>query len=363
MATVTAATFNEKARVPRKERHIRYEGSFKTYNFAPMKRPTVWTTRNIDHNAPSQQVLHEWEDSLCLPLHGYPRLKVQAVLNHLPPSLVSLYLGQSTPMLFIEGQALHQAPAWTNNPNIVPWIMDYYMTEAELPGFLACHDRNPLILVMSRDAYEQLHGAFPQLPLRHVAMPLPDKYLPTANATFDKRFDCAQMGRRNTAMTVWLERYAAEHPGFTYINRRIAPDHSTDGKNHLMYYSNTGEEFGQLLDREAFLGLMRQARVGLYAAPGLDGDEVRTKNNHQVTVRPLEYLSQGCRMVGKWVPNADTAWWQLDTVCPNVQTYDEFAQTLERELSTPFDLPFVREYIAKHLTSVRLRQIRDLMGF
>lgn len=308
----------------------------------------------------SSHLVVEWEDALGLPLRQLPGKWTQRALKRLPACATSLWLHDGSTFVKFDMHALAGEPNYLNRGNVVPWIIDYHVADADMPLFAKAYDRCGRVVVSSREAYERLLGLRCPLPLAHVALSLPDALLPAPDATFDKKYDCAEMGRTNPVMQGWLERYAGEHPGFTYLRRTMTSDARG---NHFLYSTNRGEVVGDVPDRAGFLGLMRQVRVGLYSSPGLDGGATRTKGFNQVTVRPMEYLSQGCHVIGRYAENADSEWWGLREMVPNVGDYASFARALDEALRSPFDLARARGWLRRHLTSRRKEELRQLIGF
>lgn len=311
------------------------------------RRPpeAVWTS-----------IIYEWEDELC---HAF-----NAKLRYSPPTLIMRALKPvprlyqlthcNNTLLTFEEQALHGWGNALNAPNVVPWVVDWYVHQgAEEMAFTRAHRRNPLVLISSRQAYQQAVDDNLPLNFQHLALSLPDQWQLQDDCLQHKIYDCAEMGRMNPILHQFLLKYAERHPHFTYVTRRLE-----NGMN--LHFTNNGRDLGDIRSRQQYMGLLRQAKVALYAAAGCETRDWR-KGFGQVTPRLLEMLSQGCNVIARYQNNPDTNWWGLPKLFPSVDNYILFEQLMDKALQTPPDLHQQALWLLQHYTSQRAKQLNDLL--
>lgn len=304
------------------------------------------------------RIIYEWEDDLCEALGATLRhkpAKPAMALFYTVPQLYRWLFRGSRHILSYEDAAIHDRANILNDRRSIPWIVDWWVPQEGHAHFAAQHDRVPLILISSREAYDIARQALPQLPIKHLALALSDRWKFDPDSLNHKRYDCIEMGRGNTLLHSFMLQYAERHPSFIYIYRELAPGF----KN--LYFSNRGEELGDMHTREQYMGLMRQCRVGLYAAAGCETGDYREEFGH-VTPRLLEYLSQGCHVLAHYKRNADTDWWGLPSLCPDVADYDTFEREMDKALATPVDPAERQAYMQKHYMSTRIGQLREILA-
>ncbi|MBR3696356.1 MAG: glycosyltransferase family 1 protein, partial [Akkermansia sp.] len=190
---------------------------------------------------------------------------------------------------------------------------------------------------------------------KHLALSLPDTWRITPDSHFEKKVDIIiGIGRNSPVMDGFLKRYIAEHPDMTYASPVME-----DGKR--VFYSNKGEYLGLSKTREDYKNIIRKARCFIYTTPGIDGGEVRSKGYNQVTPRFLEHISAGCNPVLRYKANPDTDFYELEKFCQSINTYEEFAAVMDRARSIPADMAAVSEYLEKHYTSTRVKELNELL--
>ncbi len=300
----------------------------------------------------SFDLVYAWEDvfarELAIPLVARNRL-AEAVFRRLPGSH-AVPTGKKH-LLLTEMEPMPGKNTY-NRPQVIPYWIDFFLREPSLPMLVRSYNACPAVFVSSREAYDFLRKQDTGLPLRHLALSLPDSVL--TEHLPEKRYDVALMGRPDAVLGDFFKRYAAEHP-CTYVYRKME-------QGRFLYYDQTGACLGDVDDHVKFMDLMRRCRVGLYATPGLDDPDGRTRGFSQVTPRFLEYLSAGCHVLMRYRTNPDTDYYGLRSFCPSVETYDVFEKTLTGFLRRPVDMDRNREYLARHTTSARARELQQTLS-
>jgi hypothetical protein len=109
------------------------------------------------------------------------------------------------------------------------------------------------------------------------------------------------------------------------------------------------------------MNLMSQSKVGLYATPGIDGDEIRTNGFSQITPRFLEYVSCGCHIIARYNENSDAKFYEIETFSPSIQTYEQFESNLDYALKNEINKTKYSNYLHKHYTSNRAELLKSII--
>lgn len=312
-----------------------------------MKVEQIITLRNEPWCGFDYDLVHEWEDQFAAELGAELyfdtyRIRGNRLLYHLP-HIANLF---QTNKFALKFRMLPLGnPPGDNKRNICTIIIDFYLhDDEELRQFYKTCDKNPLVYISSKEIYDFLLSKGCPLRIRHLPLSLPDKYrlheLPV------KKFDAIMLGRQNKIFGDYLRNYAIDHPDFVYVYR------GTNG-----YESSRDEHIGDLSDRKSYWQLMRSARIGLYATPGMDNARQGTNGFSQVTPRFLEYIAAGCHVLARYNKNSDTDYFELDTMSTRIQNYDEFSEALDRLLQTPIPIEKYKTYLNKHYTTNRINCI------
>lgn len=235
---------------------------------------------------------------------------------------------------------------------IIPCIVDFWLTtEKEFDAFYRSYDKCPLVLISSREVYDALIKRNCPLKIAHLGLSISDKYK-LSDVDFEaKDIDAAIVGRTSRVLLDYCKRYAASHPSFTYIYR--------DGGFKGVYMDNRGRCVERAKDRATYMNLLKRVKVGMYSTPGIDGD--RTVAYNQVTPRFLEYLVSGCHVLSRYPKNPDTDFYELPSITPHISSYEHFESEMNRALSQSVDVGFYNQYLAKHYTSTRARELSRIL--
>lgn len=306
----------------------------------------------------AMQIVYEWEDiisrklSIELEYESYFRNILNKLIKKLSFSINanSLFSQYS---LKIELIANLKKDLY-NNERIIPWIIDFYLTQNELKLFEEAHKNNPFILISSREADDFLTEN--DFPIKHYHLPLslPDKYRLDETIDNQKNIDLAIMGRPNPVLKKWLNIYTEKHSDFSYILRK-------NNGNNLNYYDNKGNCMGFPDTREEYFKILRKAKISFYSTPGIDGGEKHTNGFNQVTPRLLEILSCGCHVIARWKDNPDTNYYQLDSICENIQTYPDFERLMNTYRTNKIDYNKYSAYLNEHYTSIITQKMIEIL--
>jgi hypothetical protein len=233
----------------------------------------------------------------------------------------------------------------------VPWIIDWFLPDSDLPAFLHSTRHCQQVLISSREAYERLtaNGADPGR-YRHLPLSLPDRYRLDPSAPMHKDIDLALVGRNTSRLLEYARRYVDSHPGLRVVVK--GPKRG----GHPWVYDLEGHPVADIDSRQDYLALMRRCRLFLYSTPGID-DGKPTQGFSQVTPRFLEALACGCRPIMRYPDNPDTRYYRLSDFGPSVDTYAQFEAEADRLLSIPLDLDAIAAYLAPRYTSQVIKSI------
>ncbi len=314
-----------------------------------IKLSCILSRRKVKHR-PSWHLVFEWEDeiaqSLALPLRtpwrtgwwmrGMARRLGLRCPRKGEPMLEFVMIATASN----RGRYGHRS---------VPWIIDWFLPDSEIPAFLHSTVQCRNVLISSREAYERLmkHGADPKRYL-HLPLSLPDRYRLDPATTLHKDIDLALVGRGTSVLLEYARRYVAEHPGLRVVVK------GAKRNGHPWVYDLDGNPVADIDSREDYLALMKRCRMFLYSTPGIDDDKP-TNGFSQVTPRFLEALACGCRPIMRYADNPDTRYYRLSDFGPSIESYEQFASEADRILSTPPDLNALANYLAPHYTSAVIK--------
>lgn len=323
-----------------------------------MKVTSIITTRHFN-TWPSWHLVYEWEDILykqCNIKLEYEK-KIIPYLNkfirRLPLNPFGIIFNKSGLRLEFHMIAKTRQEA-TNRRNIIPVIIDFYLSENQLSHFYRAYSRNRLILISSAEAFAFLKSHNCPLNIVHFPLSVPDKYKIDPNKKFNKKWDLVLAGRQNPVLEKWLNSYVSDHPNLRYVTRELV-----DGE--FKYYSNNGTYLGEFGKRESYIELIGESKIGLYATPGIDGGEARTNGFNQVTPRFLELLVSGCHVISRYNQNEDTQFFNLNDLSYNVDSYDMFKKEMDRLLYKEIPYEKYIQYLEKHYTSNRCKELLDII--
>lgn len=302
-------------------------------------------------------VVYEWEDVIVDNLrlsfyYDFPELRWKSFLCRHFPLYARTKVTSDNALMFVMQPLL--LPNGTNKKNIIPCIIDFYEKDKDkLEEFYRKYDKNPLVLISSREVYDYLKEMSCPLNIIHWGLSISDHLFMDVEAEYMKKYDVIMIGRQNSMFCQWLIKYAEAH-SITYLLRR-------NGEQGMGYYDNYGRFISSAINRTDYLSLIRSAKVGLYSTPGMDGGDLRTNGFNQVTPRFLEYLVSQCHVIARYISNSDTNYYELEKYWPAVESYEAFEFQLDFCMNNKIDKNFYYAYLRKHSTSRRVKELVELL--
>jgi len=315
---------------------------------------------------PSWHLVYEWEDVMAKDLNIpiVTSSSAAAILdNRYVQKILSLAfaktIAQRIDSLFRSKTKhisfeirLKRSFSYSNNINAIPIIIDFYKNK-ESDQFYQTYRNSSLICVTSIEVFNYLLTKNYPLNIKHLPLSLPDQYKLSRDTVFEKEYTLILAGRRNPTLWSYLNEYLLTAPDLEFL-------YQENINGELVYVSNKKGIIGKFNTREEYMNLLKKCKIAFYSTPGIDGEEHLTGGFSQVTPRYLELLSSGCLVLGRYKDNAETAFYDLDRFCPNVQSIDQFSLVMNSYMSTQQpDIPAYSSYLEQHYTSVRSKQLQQ----
>lgn len=312
-------------------------------------------------NYPSLQIVFEWEDIISAatglpvsPGHSeYHRNNLRLEKYHLVwiKHLLTKRTGLNLKFVMT---AYPYRRAYIDKFTI-PVIIDFWLKDSEIMDFVNSYRICPVVLATNREVYEKIRAFAPDFPIEHWPLSFPDKYRLDENAVFEKEYEFGVFGRPNPFFLRLLEEYSVRHPDFTYIVSK-----GTEWNRE--FYTDKGEFIAKDEGRASYLNMLRKTKITCYTTPGCDESKKVPAPYNQVTPRLFEMLCSGCQVIGHYpVDTADVAWYDLQSVVPNVDTYDEFEKQMNIMRKEPFAMNRVCGFMEKHYTTSVIPALREIL--
>lgn len=326
-----------------------------------MQLKYIHTQREYNRAAPFN-IVYEWEDIISKNT-GIAIKKLTSFHFHRKLGwiknlgLVPIYKACKTSQelsLFFVMKADTKKEAWLNK-SIIPVIIDFWLSENDLPAFYEAYRDCPLVLVTSAEVVEFLRANNCPLNIEHWPLSLPDYMKPNRKENYEKLYDLCFLGRPSPYFLDFLKQYEESHPDFRYIVG------SRSSKNRE-YVDNKGKFVVKDSGRESYLNMIRSSKITCYSTPGLDSNKADTSTFNQVTPRLFEMMAGGCYVLAHYPDNADTRYYELDKYVGNIPNYPSFEKKLDAlRASKPLDFGIVNEFLDKHYTSTRAKMLIDIL--
>lgn len=331
----------------------------------------IYTNRLFNDEA-FYDLVYEWEDVLSaelgIPLVGlFDNWSLSGIrrlftcifrrMLHLNNDAVTniVFFPSKCGLKFYMGTSLKRK--W-KSANIIPWIIDFYLSSNdELTRFNEVYKHYPLVLISSKEAYsilQQKAAVVKDVRFAHCGLSLSDVYKISAECSYKKIYDVALMGRQNPLLEKFFYQYVESHPAIKYVYRK------QKGKEFLYFSCENGKEtlIGDINNRDKYIALMRSVRIGLYATPGIDRN---VHGYNQVTPRLLELLSCKAHVIARYTDNPDTEYYEMQRLSPSINIYEEFEQAMDYAMTHNIDETLYVDYLQKHYTSVRARELKEII--
>jgi len=239
--------------------------------------------------------------------------------------------------------------------NTIPVIIDFWIEDNQLEAFYKTYESCPLVLITSAEVFEYLKDHSCPLPIEHWPLSYPDSRRYDPNIIPDKEYEFCVFGRPNPFFIRLLDEYCVHHPDFTYIHTEGDENcRKFIDKNNNIVCIDTG--------RESYLKMISKTKISCYSTPGIDESKKETGRFNQVTPRLFEMLSNGCSVIGHYPENADTRYYKLSDIIPNVEHYFDFEIVLDKLRKRPLSPIQFASFLGNHYTSTRVKLLRVLLN-
>lgn len=240
--------------------------------------------------------------------------------------------------------------------NTIPVIIDFWLTEEELPYFYNVYRDVPLALITNMEVFNFLKTHECPFPIEHWALSFPDKYALSKDKLLHKKYDFCFFGRPNPFFVSLLDQYSERHPDFVYILNQGSID-------NRQYVTNRGEFVAKDSGRLSYLQMMKMTKISCYTTPGIDAAKKETSIYNQITPRLFEMLCNGIQVIGHYPKDgADVKWYGIENLIPNVDNYEDFENTLDKFRNENFDFKCVNNFVSKHYTSQRAIELIEILA-
>ena len=317
-----------------------------------MKINNIFSLRNRQ-TAMFRQIVFEWEDILSKELKvDFCSNKYLGIISKYFPFL-DVFLRRYYGGVFEFKMNAWQPNSWYS-PNYIPCIIDFYLKKEDIPSFEQKYSKSKLVLISSLEAYNFLKENGCKLNIRHWPLSLSDKYKILPYDSYHKEYDLVLIGHQNPILLTYLNRYLEKHPDFRYIKGA-----QENGK--FVYRYNNGNFVCYADTREQFILLMQKSKCVLYTTPGIDNVSTYANGFNQITPRFLEYIACGCHIIARYKNNVESEYFEIDKFCPCCNSFEEFEASLEYAINNRPDLNKYQNYLSKHYTSIRAKQLKDFI--
>lgn len=325
-----------------------------------MRKLTRILSQRAYANYPSFKIVYEWEDilakQLSLIIQKENKTKFKFFRRFENYSLTNLYhsfvLNSNLKIRFV--MQAETKKLCILDRNTIPVIIDFWLEEKDLQEFYEAYKYCPLVLVTSAEVFEFLKSNNCPLTIEHWPLSYPDIYKMDIDKVKNKKYDFCIFGRPNPFFVRLLDEYCEKHSDFTYI-------HSTGTENNRAFVDHNGNVVLKDTGRQSYLDMISKTKISCYTTPGIDESKKITGRFNQVTPRLFEMLTNGCSVIGHYPDNADTRFYELKSLIPNVDNYDEFEQALDALRTKPLDFSQIASYMNKHYTSTRGTMLTEIL--
>ena len=324
-----------------------------------MKVKQIMTRRyNIGQNY-AQPIIYEWEDILSkemeVPIIKYPSLYRYTNRFNIHSPLLGPH--KDTFRFVINGRDYDEP---MNSKHIIPCIIDFFEKGEQLQEFYKKHSNNKIVLVSSPFDYQYLKDNKCPIKIGLFAYSLSDKYA-IRNKKFEKKYDIVLTGRQDPLLYSFFKEYVLRHPEVTYVKRGMELDN--DNFKNKGYYLNGKEFIGTIETREEFMNLQAQGKVTIYGTQGFIQDGY-TEGFYHMTPHFLEIIACGCHVIAHYPSGPqgiDAQYYEFDKFSPSIETYEDFESAMDHALNTDVDINKYTTYLEKHYTSVRVKELKELL--
>lgn len=307
-----------------------------------MKISKIYSTRKINKEVYSD-LIYEWEDgfsqNLDIPVYSYHNTKERIIRRFFrflyDFKILSLFqkfdsLRNTKSKILVFELYPRTSFSYEVFSNKIPYIIDFDLN-VNLEIFNSVYKNCKLILISSLVAFNYLKKNNCPLNIAHLPLSISDNYKIDIDSYKNREFDVI-VTRTNKVIKGYLEKYSEDHPDFEFVVRRWE---GTQMYRNNVYFSNLRGILGEFSERSSYFGLLKKARVAVYATPGYDEDAKRFMNH--VTPSLFEFISSGCRIIARYPENEETNYFELENLSPSIESYEQFKEVLTSYLDNNSD--------------------------
>lgn len=243
-----------------------------------------------------------------------------------------------------------------SNVNGIPIFIDVWGNQ-EIEYIVEKTRGFSLFYVTSIDVYNKIKELDVTSHVHYMPLSVPDKYFSKDFARYhEKSIDVIQMGRKNPLLHKWVLKYVASHPDVEYVYTE-----KTSNDAQMEYISTKRGNIGSLKGREEFIHTLSSSRISLVSSPAIDNPKRNMFGIDYPTPRFYESAALGCALIGRYTENEESNRLKLNSVCPNVTSYEMFSSEVDKALAIPVDTLYSANssFIFSNLTSRRAIQITE----
>lgn len=328
----------------------------------------IYSTRNSNSEVYAD-LIYEWEDEfskgLQVPIVSRGKLSDRLTKYFFKgveyiglSNLLQKIEGARKPRSFVFVFELYPRAYFSHQvfSNKIPYIIDFDLN-VNLDTFYSVYRNCKLLLISSLEAFNYLKSKNCPLKIEHLPLSISDKYQLCTNPLGRREIDVI-VTRSNKVFLSYLEQYSNENPDFEYVIRRWEGNQLY--KNNV-YFSNRRGVLGEFSNRKSYFGLLQKSKVALYATPGID-DTARRFINH-VTPSLFEFVVSGCRVIARYPQNSESISFNLNSISPKVDSYDDFRATLTgylRNQSSDY-LTASKAFLDNIYTSAQVKKLLEIL--
>lgn len=238
--------------------------------------------------------------------------------------------------------------------SIVPYIIDAFIDKDDLNQINIKYSSCPLIIISSLEVFDFLKTNKSPLNIVFLPLSISDKYKKNMQGRIEKEFDIVLAGRTNPVISKYINRYLESNSEIEIVYRKKIEN------GDFIYFSNKRGEIGSIATREDYMDLLKRARIGVYATPGM-GDEKRTKGMNPVTPRYLELLVSQCHVLALYPKTNETDFFEIERVSKSLDSYDLFVRAINDYLNESVDIEKYNSILEKFYTSKRAIELNAII--
>lgn len=317
----------------------------------------IYSNRFNSNQNYAQSIIYEWEDIISnewnVPTVRYPY--IFKIANHVRTHSSLLSPIKNTFRYVINGRDNDEP---MNSKRVIPCIIDFFEKESQLQAFYRKHSRNRIVLLSSPYDYQYLKAHNCPVNIGLFPYSLPDQYA-IDRLNIEKKYDIVLTGRQDPLLYSFFMDYIKRHPGVSYVKR--GKELENDDNKKKGYYLNGKDYIGEINTREEFMRLQAQGRATLY---GVQGYDANTRDFYHMTPHFLEIIACRCHVLAHYPTDekgVDSQFYEFDKFSPSIETYEEFENIMDHALNARVDDAMYSSYLKKHTTSVRARDLGDLL--